>query len=409
MADAFQRNDISTLLQLKKLEQAALLDLLRMINLWEANIESLCRTARYILRAQIGVRKMIYYYEHENSWTEGIRQGFDPMPLSALEEMIHYKKTTRVTQGFAPGLFRMGAEFVIPILHRGQPSAYFVVADFAESETEEQSDLMFIETLANILQVAIYNRHLLQDQVRQQSLRKELELAESIQKQLLITDFSRFSEIDAYGTNISHQRIGGDYYDIIKKEKGITFTCIADVSGKGISAALLMSNLQASLRALCAQYSDPRQIVAELNRLMYPVTLSERFVTLFLLRFERKTGKLTYVNAGHNYPFLIRDGEMMTLSAGCPPLGVLPEIVPEMGAATIHAGDMLLMYTDGVVEQDNRTGEMFGTERIEAALSGSGRLNAREVVNLLLNEVDAFADGAERVDDLTLLCVKFIA
>ena len=255
MRNVYNTDDPRKLLELKRLEADALLDVLRTINDSELDISKLCLIARNVLRAQLGVKKVIFYYDIDDNWVEGMRMGFGKMELDGLEELIQYKKTTKVTGGFAPSLYKMGVEYVIPILNRGEPSAYFVIADFADTEVEIQNDLIFIATLGNILSVAIRNRQLINEKVRQEYLKRELEVASTIQSQLLISDFSRFKEIDVFGLNVSHHGIGGDFYDVIKRGKGITFICIADVAGKGIGAALLMSNLQANLqRALRAVY-----------------------------------------------------------------------------------------------------------------------------------------------------------
>jgi sigma-B regulation protein RsbU (phosphoserine phosphatase) len=408
MRNVYNTTDPSKLLELKRLEADALLDVLRTINSSEIDISRLCRIARNVLRAQLGVKKVIFYYEYEGSWVEGMRMGFDPMELDALEELIHFKKTTKVTSGFAPFLMAMGAEYVIPIINRGEPSAYFVIADFADTEMEVQNDLIFIATLGNILNVAIRNRQLISDRVRQEYLRRELKVAETIQKQLLLSDFERFREIDVYGFNVPHHRIGGDFYDVIKKGKGTTFVCIADVAGKGIAAALLMSNLQANLRALCAQYNETEQIIHELNKIIFNITQGERFVTLFLARIDSLDQQLNFVNAGHNYPLFLHQEQALELKTGSMLLGIMPEIGIQSQTLAFDPGDNLFMYTDGVVEQMNQAEELFGTDRIISALLAHQTKSAREVTTRLYHDLNEFSNGEDSGDDVTMLHVKFL-
>lgn len=408
MKNAYQTEDPEKLLQLKRLEADALLDVLRTINLADTTVEQLSVIARNVLRAQLGVKKVTFFYEFEGSWQEGMRLGFEKISVAALEEMILFEKTSRVTAGIAPHLTNLQVEYVVPIINRDASAAYFLVADFADSEMEAQNDLIFIETLGNMMSMAIRNRELINEKLQQESLRRELEVAESIQQQLLISDFTRFHEFDVFGLNVPHHRIGGDYYDIIKRGKGKTFVCIADVAGKGIAAALLMSNLQASLRALCAQSTDLTEIIHELNRILLDVTQGERFVTLFLGLIDTELQTLSFINAGHNYPLLISaQGEVTELKTGTTLLGILEKIPIEIGSAHIEPGVNLFMFTDGVVEQSSPKGDMFGDKRLQKVIDEKPITSSQALVKKVRQEVSFFADGAELEDDLTVLNVRF--
>lgn len=409
MRNLYDTRDPQELLKLKRLEADAILDVLRTINSTEMSVERLCRIAQNVLRAQLGVKALTFFYEYEGNWLEGMQLGFEKMSIIAIEELLQFQKTTKVTAGFAPALYHMGAEYVVPIINQGEPSAYFIVADFADSEMEVQNDLIFIATIGNILNVAIRNRQFLDERVRQEYLKRELTVAETIQKQLLISDFSNFKEIDVYGINLPHHRIGGDFFDVIKKGKGTTFVCIADVAGKGIAAALLMSNLQANLRALCAQYIDVIDIIKELNKIIYNITQGERFVTLFLARIDRDKESFTYVNAGHNYPYLLGNQKVAELNKGSMLLGIMPEIGIEEETLSYSSTQSLFMFTDGVVEQTNLAEEMYDSDRLIAALLDNEERSAQEMVNHLLHDLYDFAQGAAASDDLTMLHVKFLS
>lgn len=408
MRNVYDTQDPKELLKLKRLEADALLDVLRTINSTEIGIERLCKIAMNVLRAQLGVKQVTFYYEYEGNWLEGMRLDFDKLEIDAIEELLHFKKITKVTSGFAPALYEMGVEYVIPILNRGEPSAYFIIANFADSEMEVQNDLIFIATIGNILNVAIRNRQLIEEKVRQEYLKRELTVAETIQRQLLISDFTRFREIDVHGINLPHHRIGGDFYDVIKKGKGTTFVCIADVAGKGIAAALLMSNLQANLRALCAQYMDVVEIIKELNKIIFDITQGEKFVTLFLARIDKETHSFTYVNAGHNYPIFLEGEKATELSTGSMLLGIMPEIGVESETIPFSQNDSLFMFTDGVVEQINPEEEMYGSDRMISVLLEHQNRSSQDIINHLLHDLYAFAQDTSASDDLTMLQVKFL-
>jgi phosphoserine phosphatase RsbU/P len=407
--NAYNTNDPQTLLQLKRLEADALLDILRTINHDELKIAQLCKIARNVLRAQLGAKKVVFYYQADRDWVEGIRLGFDEFSAQADEELFRLHEVTRVDEDLHPALFAATAEYVLPISNRDGAHAFFVVADFADTEVERQSDLIFIETLGSILSVAIRNKQLFQEKMQQEVLVRELEVAETIQKQLLISDFTPFQDFDVHAIHIAHHGVGGDFFDIIEKRRGLTFVCIADVSGKGIGAALLMSNLQANLRALCARYNDLETIIRELNRILYNITVGEKFVTLFLARIDTVRNMLTYINAGHNYPIYTDEpAEYHALDKGCILLGIMPELKIEQERRPIRPGGTLFMFTDGVVEQHNTKDEMYGIEPVLSVLNEEAGRSSHHLIDRIQQNLSDFTGDATVSDDITMMCVKFL-
>ncbi|MEM8897060.1 MAG: PP2C family protein-serine/threonine phosphatase [Bacteroidota bacterium] len=409
MENAYNTTDPKKLLELKRLEADSLLDVLRTINHAELKISQLCMIARNVLRAQLGVKKMVFYYQHENGWVEGTRLGFPPFPPSARDELFSIKTLTRVDGDSHPLLNKYKVEQVIPINNRDETTAYFAIADFADSEIEAENDLIFIETIGNILMVAITNKRLFEEKMNSELVSRELEVAATIQKQLLISDFSIFKDIDVYGMNVAHHGIGGDFYDVIQKDDQITFVCIADVAGKGIAAALLMSNLQANLRALCARFSDLEVIIKELNKILFNITSGEKFVTLFLARINIHSQEVSYINAGHNYPIYIHNNAHSDLDKGCMILGIMPDLEVISASFRYRPGDVLFMYTDGVSEQTNVREEMFGTERILSGLAQYKYGTAKSITENTWHSLKSFSPEAESNDDVTMLSVKFLA
>ncbi|MEL6696372.1 MAG: PP2C family protein-serine/threonine phosphatase [Bacteroidota bacterium] len=405
--NVYNTTDPQKLLELKRLEADALLDVLRTINHEGMTIRNLCLIVRNTLRAQLGVRKMAIFYLEEDTWQEGARLGFKPFAEESVEEMVEQDKMVKVDPVTLPQLSKRAVEYVIPVNHYGEVVASFAIADFADSPVEAENDLIFIETIGNILAVAIQNRNLIKEKVAQEFLTKELEVASQIQEQLMISDFSRFSELDIFGLNKAHHGVGGDFFDVVKKDNGNIFLCIADVSGKGIGAALLMANLQASFRSLCAQYNDLDIIVKELNRSLYHIVEGDKFVTLFVVRVEIDSHTFAYINAGHNYPILFQGEEISRLEKGCMLLGILPEVEVQETILPFHRDDVLFMFTDGVVEQTNGEEEMFGSERIIEELKRIRNFAAQEIVSHLEKELMNFADGHAVTDDVTMLSVKF--
>jgi len=410
-SNVYHTTNLQTLLELKRLEADSLRDVLRAVFDPNLSEERIFKIIKNTLMVQLGVKKMIFYYEADNNWKEGFHLGIPTLSDEQKAEMLQFHRILEVHEHFAPLLNQLKVEYIIPINNQGLTKAYFLVADFATSEMEVQSDIIFIETVGHILYAAIQQRFFIRERVQQEFLKKELEVAEAIQKQLLISDFSRFPNIDVHAINIAHHRIGGDFYDIIQKGEDSTFVCIADVAGKGIGAALLMSNLQANLRSLCAQYEDLETIIPELNRILYNITQGERFVTVFLAKIEHSKNVIHYINAGHNYPLFWQRGKGIWLESQCIFLGAIPKFTtPNAKTLQFSSNDRLFMFTDGLEEQQNTEDEMqmFGSHRIEELIAQNSHKTSQEITKIVIDAFYQFAKDTDFSDDITILNISFL-
>jgi hypothetical protein len=199
--------------------------------------------------------------------------------------------------------------------------------------------------------------------------------------------------------------VGGDYYDVLPDDGGAAL-CIGDVSGKGVPAALLMSNLQAAVRALASEPLPPASLCARLNRVMFRNMLLGSYVTFFFCRLDPVRGRLVYTCAGHNPPLLMRgDGSCLRLATGGPVLGVFPDVRFAEEEVEVLPGDTLVLYTDGVTEQCDTRGAELGEERLQAVLRAARRLSASAVVERIVTAVETFGQGPLQ-DDFTLLVVS---
>ena len=240
---------------------------------------------------------------------------------------------------------------------------------------------------------------------------RALEVAREVQERLLPEKLPRVPGLDAAAAYRSAEQIGGDYYDIFPIAGGSFCAVIADVSGKGVPAALLMSALRASIHALALEGMSSAPMLAErLNTLLYKASASARYATMFLCVYEPESRSLTYVNAGHNPPLLLRtDGLILRLDRGGLVTGLLPDATYEAGVIELSPGDLLTAFTDGVSEATNRKGEEWGEESIAAALlelREAPNLTAGEVVRAILRKLDAFTANAAQTDDITLLVLR---
>jgi uncharacterized protein YndB with AHSA1/START domain len=234
---------------------------------------------------------------------------------------------------------------------------------------------------------------------------QEYEEAREIQQALMPKEIPQMPGLEISGSWRPARIVGGDYFDVFKFGASRVGLCIADVSGKGMPAALLMSNLQAVVKALAAENTSPKELVEKVNRVMSRNTTEAKFITLFygLLDVDRKT--LQYANAGHNAPVLTReDGVQVRLEQGGLIVGAFQESVYDQGEIDLRPGDRLVMFTDGLSEAVGGDGEEFGEERLAEASRSNRQLSAEALHRCLLDRVTDFC-GGEFEDDATVLVV----
>jgi sigma-B regulation protein RsbU (phosphoserine phosphatase) len=242
-------------------------------------------------------------------------------------------------------------------------------------------------------------------EARAHLLEQEREAAEAaaIQEKLLPREIRRMHGYKIAGTWQSAGLVGGDYFDILALSEATTAFCIADVAGKGMPAALLMSNLQAAVRGLASPALAPELLCNRLNSLIYRNTASDRFITFFYAQLEAPARRVTYVNAGHNPPFLLHaDGSHERLREGGAVLGVFASRNYDLGSVQLSPGDRLILYTDGVTEACNAAGEEFGEARLLCLLQENLTMSPEELQAKILAVVAEF-NGGRWQDDATLL------
>ena len=241
--------------------------------------------------------------------------------------------------------------------------------------------------------------------LRLQKQAQEYAEAREIQQALMPKEIPRMPGLEISGSWRPARIVGGDYFDVIKFGASRLGLCIADVSGKGMPAALLMSNLQAVVKALAAENTSPKELVEKVNRVMWHNTKEDKFITLFygLLDIDRKT--LQYANAGHNAPILTReDGVQVRLEQGGLIVGAFQESVYDQGEIALRPGDRLVMFTDGLTEAVDRNGEEFGEKRLAEDARCSRQLSAEALRRCLLDRVTDFC-GGEFGDDATVMVI----
>ncbi len=273
------------------------------------------------------------------------------------------------------------------------------------SITYGEEHVEILTLLANMAAVKITNARLLEADQARQRMAHDLAIATRIQRNLL-PEPPRLPgwEIDAR-LETCHE-VGGDLYDFYLRRDGRLLFLIGDVTGKGMGAALLMSSAMSSLRTLYDQCTSPSELAGRLNAVLQRSTAPGLFVTMFLGCLDPASGRLEYVNAGHNPPILIENGAIRRLESGGPPIAILPDAPYPPGEETLAPGALLAVFTDGIPEAD-RDGELFEDERLlELLQEGAGEPALDALGRRILGAVDAFLTGARRIDDITLLLLR---
>jgi serine phosphatase RsbU (regulator of sigma subunit) len=251
-----------------------------------------------------------------------------------------------------------------------------------------------------------------EEAIERERLERELETAREIQEKLLPHEMPIVSGFEITGTSLPSQQVGGDYFDFLDIGNGQLGVAIADVSGKGIPAALLMANLQASLHAQIFQPGEVAEVAYRINNLLYRSTDAHMFVTFFYGILDRQKSIFTSTNAGHNQPLLFRsDGRIERLREGGLILGFQPDVHYDQQTVTIRPGEVIVLYTDGITEAADPSSEMvtddlFGVERLVEVIRANLDRSAREIQSAILEAIARHTSNAPQYDDITLVVIK---
>jgi len=253
---------------------------------------------------------------------------------------------------------------------------------------------------------------LLEERVHHEAVERELAIARDVQARLFPARMPYAPYLEAVGMCLPARVVSGDSYDFVEVPGGWD-SFVADVSGKGMSAALLMASLHSALHGAYigqprGHAPDPADVVTRLNQHLHQYAEPSRFVTLFMARYCGD-GKLIYCNAGHNPAALVRDGRVQWLQAGGLMLGPFPDLQYTNIVVAVQPGDVLCMYTDGVTEAESPTGEQFGEERLARTLRQAAGAHPRDVAAALQEAVQGWRAGGEPLDDVTIVVLRITA
>ena len=299
---------------------------------------------------------------------------------------------------------------VVPMQIQNETQGFIFLGDKITKQEYTNSDLEFLQTLGNVAIISLENARLFIETLEKQKLEEEMALARNIQSRLLPKVMPELPNILIHGLNVPSKHVGGDYFDIIKIDNHHLGLTIADVSGKGMPASLLMSNLQASLQSLITENYPLDKLVGRINNVIYHNTDPEKYITFFYGQFNTKNLSMKFVNAGHNPPYLLhKNGKIEELSTGGIILGMMPDMPYEIGTCQLYTGDTLMLFTDGVTETMTLDDEEYEEKRLIEFLKKTGQTKQPQELNTtLIEELNQFCAGAPQNDDITILTLQIL-
>jgi len=402
--------------QTLKFKLNSLLEITRAINdnqpvgvLLEYYVDILCN--------KLNIGKIVMFKLH-GDWECILASGVQQQVVDNIQVKKNLLSYTEITFVTSEQDFLTGFDIVIPVYNNYVPIAYVLIGDI-EEEMEGISPvikhLQFIQTISNVIVVAIENIRLFQDSLQRESLRKELELASQMQNMLVPNpkDLPRNRHLIMNAFYKPHYEVGGDYFDSIELGDNKLGFCVADVSGKGMAAALLMSNFQATLRALFTAEISMDSLLQKLNRRVYESAQGEKFITMFIARYDYETHQLEYANAGHTPAILYRKASksIKLLESGCLAVGMV-ERLPFINVRklTTMEDSLMLSYTDGLVELLSDTEEGGVKSAFNALLAAIQQTPSIDgVLKDVIDTQNLNGDNHEIFDDITLMGIEFFA
>ncbi|MFC0264332.1 PP2C family protein-serine/threonine phosphatase [Fontibacter flavus] len=394
--------------QKKELELKALLEITQAINENKPS-HVLLDIFKFTCLVHLNIRSLLLYMIEGDHYDRKITHGVkNKVPELILAEKVKYERKTGELNIEVDQLYSFSElESYLPVYHKDKMLAILFLK---KKDDLDELDLDFTQALANILVVALENKKFAKRQLEQERLKKEVEIASNVQRMLFPAELPNTPKLAAKVTYIPHSTVGGDYYDLIIKSEDEVFFCIADVSGKGMPAALLMSNFQAALRTLLRSTSDLKMVVEQLNYTIFDNTKGERFITFFLASYNYKNRELNFVNAGHNPPVLCWEAENRSelLGAGTTILGAFEELpFLEIGQRNHLKGFTIHLYTDGLTESLNDEEEEYGDERFVKFVRKRLCIAPSKFHDQFFKELKDFSNGGDQRDDITLLSLRF--
>ena len=295
----------------------------------------------------------------------------------------------------------------VPLILKGKMTGVLSVFNKHSSEGFTEGDQRLLSIIAAQSAQIIENARLYLEEQNLMLMQEEMRLAAETQKNLLPKSIPKVADYQIAGKSVPAKDVGGDYYDFMQIDDNNFAFCLGDVSGKGMSAAMLMSNVQATLRAQILSGVNSKETITRTNPVLFQNTDSTKFVTLFLGIVNIKSNEINYCNAGHNNPYYLdRNNQIKELDVGGLILGFQPDSSYLEGKIQFYPNEMIVLYSDGITEAMNDKNEEFGEERLIKLITEYKGEDIYKLIDRIIDEVKAFSEGVAQSDDITLMIIK---
>ncbi|KAA3618474.1 MAG: GAF domain-containing protein [Calditrichaeota bacterium] len=302
--------------------------------------------------------------------------------------------------------FKTESILCVPLIYHNSVLGVVQALNRFDGKPFAEHDLSTFKIFSTQAALAIENTRLLHEAIENEKLKSQIAIASEIQHLIVPEILPEIPGLEMSGCYIPSQGVGGDFYAVQNVNEHETIFCIADVSGKSVPGALLVSTLHATLRAYLEFTTDLQVIMKKLNELIIKLSTADRFITLFISKFNSKTSKLDYISAGHNPQYLLREPfKISKLSS----TGVCVGLIPfdyKIKSVDLKKNDMVLLYTDGIVEARDKNKEIFGEERLGKVLFENLKRPCDFIQKQIIRAVETFSPDAHQQDDLTLLVIR---
>ncbi|MEZ4721293.1 MAG: PP2C family protein-serine/threonine phosphatase [Flavobacteriales bacterium] len=395
-----------------KVSEFKLSTLLEITNAINNNLpeEQLFVLFQYILEHQLNIGKAVVFLNQEGTWESVLHFGVSDDELNINIER-DLKGIRDITVMEMMGIKSKSFDVVIPVFHQSKIIAYLMLGDIDEQEMRASPiirHLPFIQTLANLTAVAVENKRLVRESLKQERVKRELEMASEMQGLLLPNELPNNENLQVAAFYRPHQEVGGDFYDVIRISEEEYIFCMADVSGKGISAAILMASFQANLRANAQVGKNLEDIAQDLNKQVWNNAQGERFITMFLARYNTRSRKMHYVNAAHPSPLLLNEGSSIDLTQGCVGLGMFDELpFVNSGKEQVASNSLFICYTDGLDELENDRGDVFDRDSLKNAVESFSYKDMFELNEKIMLALNNHRGRLDFHDDIALISCRF--
>jgi len=367
------------------------------------------------LMGQMMVAKHVFFLKRSAPFFEIISIKGVPAPHFAPKFFEAISGPTSVEDSQGPSgvrdtLKQHGLVLALPLKQQDKVVGILCLGPKITGKNYQAAEREFLYSLGNLAVVSIQNTDLVEERIEKERLAEELRLAREIQQSLLPNTLPHIPGIQVATMALPSREVGGDYLDVLALKGRRIHIIIADVTGKGMPAALLMSSIHACTHVMLPMHVSLEEAVSHINRVIYKNTPPDKFITAFSAIYHADSHELEYVNAGHEPPLLVRaDGTIVPLEIGGPLLGILPSLPYEKARVQLKPDDLLVMFTDGVTEAMGSAKEEYTDERLQKIVQENRNRNAQELLDLVQKDVESFTGPVDfRSDDRTMVILKAV-